>query len=453
MDDKRINLLKNEKISKAVNAMAAPAILGMLVMAVYNVVDSIFVSWLGSAEIAATQVVLPIMLIASAIGLAFGMGGGSYISRLLGSNKGKEANKVASVSFFTGLIVGLVVIIANLIFLEPVLNFFGANDSTLELAKEYGRFIIVGYVFTILNMVMNNSLRSEGSSKYSMIGMAFGSILNIVLDPILIFVFDLGIEGAAIATTISQAASTLLLLSFYIRKKSIVKIGIQYFKPSVAIYKEILIVGIPTFFRQILMSISIGLLNSATQIAGNLDTEFLAAISIVIRVTMIPNYIIFGYGQGFQPVAGYNYGAKNKERVMGAFKYSLKIQTYIMIGSLILLNVFGGLIFTIYQSSEVVTDFGLSTLRWYTIGMLFLGVSNTISVFYQALGRGTEALILSVSRQGLFFIPFILFLPRVFGVDGVMMAQTASDLFTLILSISFMIPFITNKKIDLLMAE
>jgi len=452
MNDKRINLMKNEKVSKAINKMAAPAIIGMLVMAIYNVVDSIFVSWISEEgyEVAATQVVMPIMLIASAIGLALGMGGGSYISRLLGKNNKIEANKVASVSFFSGIVLGLIVTAINFILLEPILNLFGADVNTLELAKDYGQYIVIGYAFTILNMITNNLLRSEGSAKYSMIGMAIGSILNIILDPIFIFVFGWGIAGAAIATTLSKIVSTAILLSFYFRKQTILRISLKDFKPSIGIYREILKVGIPTFLRQMLVSVSIGILNNA---ASDISTDLVTAIGIITRVTMIPMYIAFGFGQGFQPVAGYNYGAGNKDRVVDSFKYAIKVSIIVMSISCLLFLVFGNVVFTIYNSSESVTNYGLIGLKYYAIALLFMGISNTISVFYQALGRGFEALILSVARQGIFFIPLILIMPGIMGVDGVLVSQAIADLLTVLLSIGLIAPFILNKKIDVLMTH
>lgn len=451
MEDKRIDILKNEKINKAINKMAAPAIIGMLVMAIYNVVDSIFVSWLGDFEIAAIQIVLPIMLISSAVGLSFGIGGGTYVSRLLGNNRGDEADKVASVSFFTGLAMSILLMAASLIFLDPILKLFGADANTQDLAKTYGTYIILGFGFTVLNMVMNNMLRSEGSAKFSMIGMAIGSIVNIILDPILIFTFDMGIAGAAIATTISQGVSTLILLSIYLRKKSIIKIGISHFKPTIIIYKEILVVGVPTFFRQLLVSLSVGILNNAATTYGG--TELVSAFSVVIKVTLVPNYIIFGLGQGFQPVAGFNYGAKNKERVMDGFKYTLRVSTYIMIFFFLFFTLFDDLIFDIFKSSDIVREYGKAALRWYMFGFLFLGASNTISIFFQAIGRGKEAFILSVARQGLFFIPLIYILPNMIGMDGVLMAQAISDILALVLSVSLVIPFTTSKKFHVLMSD
>lgn len=448
MNDKRLRMLKDEPVNKAINYMATPAIIGMMVMAIYNVVDSIFVSWIGDYEMAATQVVLPIMLVASSIGLALGMGGGSYISRLLGKNDLIEANKVSVVAFVTGIFLGIFVTTINFIFLEPILNLFGADVNTLELAKDYGIYIVLGYLFIILNMIMNNLLRSEGSAKYSMIGMISGSIFNIILDPIFIFGFGWGISGAAIATTLSQILTTVILISWYIRKKTLISLNPKNFKPSKAIYIEILKIGIPTFLRQMLVSISLGILNNA---ASDVSTDLVTAIGVVSRVTMIPMYIIFGFGQGFQPVAGYNFGAKNKQRVMDSFKYALKISMMVMAISCLLFLASGDLIFIIYHSSESVIEYGLPALKYYAFAILFMGVSNSVAVLYQAIGKGLEALILSVSRQGLFFIPLILILPDLWGVSGVISAQAIADLLTLLLSAALVIPFFTRHRLDYLM--
>lgn len=451
MNDKRISLMKDGKINKAINNLAIPAIVGMLVMAIYNVVDSIFVAWTGDYGMAAIQVVLPIMLIASAIGLSLGMGGGSYISRLLGKQERDEASIVASVSFFTGLIVGIIVIVSSLIFLDPILRLFGSDANTHELAYAYGKYITVGFGFTILNMILNNMLRSEGSAMFSMIGMLIGSIINIILDPILIFALDMGIGGAAIATTISQVISTLILLSMYLRKKSILNLSFHLFKPTITIYREILVIALPTFARQLLVSISMGLFNNAATKYGG--TDLLSATSVVLRVILIPNYIVFGFGQGFQPVAGYNFGAKNKERVLESLYYSLKITTIVTFSFFVLYNVFSSLIFDIYDATDAVRAYGTIAMRWYTFGMLFLGISNTIGVFYQSIGKGLEAMILSIARQGLFLIPLILILPRFLNTDGVLMSQAICDFLTVILSITMIFFFIKKDRLSKLIEK
>lgn len=450
MDDKRLNILKNDKISTAINKMSMPAVIGLLIMALYNFVDGMFVAWISTEATSATQVVFPIMIIASAIGLMFGMGAGAFISRLLGAKDIEKANTVSSVSFFTALGIGVIFMILNYAFSEQIYTFFGADESIMELTKSYGNYIVLGYSFSILNMVFNNQLRAEGSAKISMIGMIIGSLLNIILDPI--FIFDwglgLGISGAAIATTLSQFVTFSILLFMYLNKKTIISIKFKDFKPNLTIYKEILKIGIPTFVRQILMSFSIALLNTNAMLYGG--TDLLAAMGIIIRITMFPINIIFGIGQGFQPVAGYNFGAGNNERVIEAFKYTTFISTIVGVVSLLILNIFGEQLFDIFNTTADASRYGVLGLKYYGYGLLLLGVSNTIAMFYATIGRGTEALLLSTLRQGLFFIPVIIILPKLYGVDGVLLSQTIADILTLVVSIGLIVPFLRNKKIELL---
>ena len=302
MNDKRISILKDQPVNKAINKLAAPAIIGMLVMAIYNFVDTVFVSWINTSAPSATQVVLPVMLIASAVGLSLGIGGASYISRLLGMKDKTKAEKVFMTVLTLGLIFGIITTILNYIFMEDIFSFFGANSQIMSMTIDYGKYILLGYSFMILNMILNNSLRAEGSAKLSLIGMGFGALLNIILDPIFIFVFGWGISGAAIATTLSNAVSFVILFSFYMRKKSVLKFNPKYISTDKDIYIEIFKVGAPTFVKQLLFSYSMKLLNTtAIDLGGE---EFLSTIGIVIRTITIPSYIVFGFGQGFQPVAG-----------------------------------------------------------------------------------------------------------------------------------------------------
>lgn len=416
-------------------------------MAVYNIVDAMFIAWIGTEATGATQVVLPLMMLSTAIGLTFGIGGGSYLSRLLGRKQMKEAEKLTSTAFFTALLVGAGFTIAGILLIEPILTFFGASTpEVMALSKSYGIFILAGSVFLINNMVMNNFLRAEGSAKLSMIGMALGALLNIILDPIFIFVFKWGIAGAAIATSISQGVTFIILLSAYLRKKTIIRLRIKSYAPSKTVFKEILIVGTPTFFKQLLFSVSMALMNQSAGKYGGPD--LLAAVSVVVRTTFLPTNIIFGLGQGLQPVAGFNIGAGNTKRVMSALKYSLGISTAVMAVSGLFTVLLAPQIMGIFKTAPHVSDLGIRGLRYYSAGLLFLGVTNTITVFYQALGRGKESLILSISRQGIFFIPVILFLPRFLGINGVLSAQLIADLISVILSILILIPFIKKREID-----
>ena len=446
LEDKRIYLMKSAPVKKAVNSLAAPAVLGLFVMAIYNFVDTMFVSWIAMEATAATQVIMPIMMIASSIGLAFGIGGGSYISRLLGKGNIPEAERTVATALFSGALAGLIFMTAGIIFLEPILTVFGADASIMELTKEYGFIIFLGIMPSVLNMVLNNLLRAEGSSKLSMIGMATGALLNIILDPIMIFVFDWGIAGAAIATSLSQCVTSVILISNYLRKKTVLKIKIKRLCLKWKMYKEILSVGLPTFLRQVLMSISIGMLNTAAVTYG--AAPLLAAVGIVTKVTMLPMYVVFGLGQGFQPVAGYNLGAGERERVMGSFKYTAIISTAFMFATCVVLITFSRQIFYIFKASESVVYYGVRGMRFYSLSLLTLGFSNTVSVLYQALGRAKEALFMSISRQGLFFLPAIAVMPLLMGTDGVFFAQLAADILTFAATLILIIPFIRKKKID-----
>lgn len=443
MKDKRIYLLKEAPIYKAINEMSIPAIVGLLVLAIYNVADTMFVAWIGTAEVGATQVVLPLMILASAIGLTFGIGGGSYLSRLLGKGNMEDAHEVASTAFFTSLIIGVIYSVVSIILIEPILRFFGASESLMSLSKTYGVYILIGSMFTMGNMAMNNLLRSEGSGKLSMIGLAAGSIINIILDPIFIFVFDMGIAGAAIATIISQMISFLILYSRYTNNHTIAKIKLKYFKPSFLIYKEIFRIGVSTFFRQLLFSMAIAVLNKGAVLYG--EESLLAAVGIIFKIGMLPMYIIFGLGQGFQPVAGYNFGAKNEKRVMESLKYAMKITCAVGIVGSIILIVFAPQLVQLFRANEEVAAYGVRGLRFSAVGLVFMAATNTAGTFYQALGKGKQALLIAVARQGVFYIPTMLFLPKLMGADGILITQLIADLLTTALAGAMFIPFILNQ--------
>ncbi len=448
MEDRRITILKDEKVGKAVNNLAAPAIVGMLVMAIYNFVDTVFVSWYDPLATSATQVVLPVMLIASAIGLSLGIGSASYISRLLGMKDKSRAEKVVMTAFITGIILGLISTLLNYLFMEGIFGFFGANPGNMQMTLDYGKYILLGYTFMILNMIMNNVLRSEGSARYQMIAMVTGSVLNIILDPIFIFGLNMGVAGAAIATTLSNMVSFIILISMFLNKKTMLKMHIKNFSPEWALYREILVIGLPTLFKQLLFSFSMKLLNTA---AGDLGgNDLLGTISIVIKIISVPSYIVFGYGQGFQPVAGYNYGADNPKRVMDSFKYTLKITTLVMVITAFILSVFGFAVIKIFQTTDIMAEYAIKALRYNSIGLVFLGFINTVTVFFQALGKGFKALLMSIARQGLFFIPIILIIPGIIGIDGVMVSQSLADVLSLLLAGLLVIPYLKTSNIEAL---
>lgn len=444
MDDKRVYLMEKAPVSKGVIKMAVPAIIGMLVMAIYNIVDTMFVSWLGLEATGATQVVFPIVMVIGAFGLSFGIGGGSLVSRLLGEKRKEDANKVLSTSVVLALGTGILLTIFGMIFLEPILELFGATETIMPLAKEYGYFIILGAIAQVLNMTFNNMLRSEGSAKNSMIGMAAGAVLNIALDPIFIFGLGLGIKGAAIATTISQFVTTGILLYQYIGKKAILKLSYRYVTFSKEIISEIFKMGMPTFSRQLLTSVSMAMMNSSAALYGGDIT--LAAVGIVSRTMMVTMYVIFGLSQGFQPVAGYNFGAKAYGRLKESLFFTAKLSIMIATVSGIVFLVFGEQILSIFRPTPEVLSISMDFMVYFVVSLLLMSFTNVLGVYYQAVGRGKPALILSVARQGVFYIPLILILPGLYGIKGVFLTLPLADFLTLILSLLFFIP--TRKELN-----
>lgn len=430
----RAKMMGEEKIPKVLGKLAMPAIIGLLVTAIYNIVDTFFVSMLGTVAISAVSVVYPLFLLLSAIGLMYGMGGASFTSRLLGQNKKEEANQVATTTTLTALGTAFLVTLFILFFMEPILKMLGTSPEIMPEALSYGHVLVYGAVFTIMNMNFNNLLRAEGSAKYSMIALSFGAVINMVLDPLFIFVFDMGVAGAALATVIAQAMSTLLLLSFYLRRMSVVHIHLNHFKPSKALYLELYKIGIPTFILQFLMSCSMGLLNSAASPYG---PAAIASLGVVTKVYSLLTMVIFGFSQGFQPVAGYNYGAGKIERLKEAIKVSVAWTTVFCSISTVVYYVFAPQILGIFTNDPEVLTIGTRGLRAMILMFPLFGFQMIYSTLFQALGKAKQATILSLSRQGIFFVPAILFLPKVFDLNGVLFAQPLADFSTLILTLTF----------------
>ncbi len=432
MNDKRILILKEYPIPKAVMKMAMPSIVGLLVMAIYNIVDTMFVAWLGTEATGATQVVFPMVVALGAVGMTFGIGGSSYISRLLGEGNKERAESVVTSNFVLAIVSGVILTFFGILFIVPTLKIFGATESMLPLSKDYGTYILLGSTAIIANQTLNNLLRAEGSAKNSMIAMIVGAVLNIILDPILIFGFDMGIKGAAIATTFSQFVTTAMLISQYTRKKSVLHLDIKRFTIDKELILEVFRMGSPSFARQILTSISMAALNLLAGVYGG--AEAIAAMGIVLRTMMIVMYIIFGLSQGFQPVAGYNYGAKDIGRLRQAFWYTMGVSFAIAAVSSAVFVLFDDAILGIFRPTAEVLALSKSFLKVYVISILLMSLTNVVAVYYQAVGKSLPALVLSVSRQGLFLLPAVYFLPMRFGLTGVFIAQPVADVLTLIVT-------------------
>ncbi len=436
MNESRINILKEENINTALFKLGIPMVISLLVAALYNVVDTYFVSGLGKEAVAAVSVAFPIQLIFLGIGLTFGAGAGSYISRLLGGNDKKEASIVATVALLTSAILGIVTAIALFCYLDGVLKFMGAIPSIIEISKSYTGIFIVGGILGTVNVTLGNLAVAQGAAKISLKAMIVGSISNMILDPIFIFGLNLGVRGAAIATLIARVITSLIYLIYFVGDKNLIEIKLPNFKPTVAIYKEILKIGISMLILQILQTISISKISYAASFYGE---EAIAAMGIVLRIVTLGTNVVFGYMKGLQPLAGFNYGAKNYERVREAIKASIKWTNVFCVVWTVIVYIFAPSILSIFGTDENVLNIAVPALRAAIIMFITFGFQFTYSTLYLSTGKALEGVFLNSLRQGIVFIPIILLLPKLMGLNGVIYAQTISDLITTIITIPFAI--------------
>ena len=444
MSEGRIKILKEENIDKALFKLGIPMVISLLVAALYNVVDTYFVSGLGKEAVAAVSVAFPIQLIFLGIGLTFGAGAGSYISRLLGGNNKKEASIVATVALISSAILGIITAIALFCYLEGVLKFMGAIPSIMEISKSYTGIFIVGGILGTVNVTLGNLAVAQGAAKISLKAMIVGSISNMILDPIFIFGLNLGVRGAAIATLIARVITSLMYLIYFIGDKNLIEIKLPNFKPTFAIYKEVLKIGISMLILQILQTISISKISYAASFYGE---EAIAAMGIVLRIVTLGTNVVFGYMKGLQPLAGFNYGAKNYERVREAIKASIKWTNVFCVLWTVIVYIFAPSILSIFGTDENVLNIAMPALRAALIMFITFGFQFTYSTLYLSTGKALGGVFLNSLRQGIVFIPIILLLPKFMGLNGVIYAQTISDLITTIITIPFAISI--HKKLRL----
>ena len=442
MNESRIKILKEENINTALFKLGMPMVISLLVAALYNVVDTYFVSGLGKEAVAAVSVAFPIQLIFLGIGLTFGAGAGSYISRLLGGNNKKEASIVATVALLTSAILGIVTAIVLFCYLDGVLKFMGAIPSIIEISKSYTGIFIVGGILGAINVTVGNLAVAQGAAKISLKAMILGSTSNMILDPIFIFGFNLGVRGAAIATLIARVITSLMYIIYFVGDKNLIEIKLSNFKPTIAIYKEILKIGISMLILQILQTISISKISYAASFYGE---EAIAAMGIVLRIVTLGTNVVFGYMKGLQPLAGFNYGAKNYGRVREAIKASIKWTNVFCVAWTVIVYIFAPSILSIFGTDENVLNIAVPALRAAVIMFITFGFQFTYSTLYLSTGKALGGVFLNSLRQGIVFIPIILLLPKFMGLNGVIYAQTISDLITTIITIPFAIS--VNKSL------
>ena len=441
---KKMELLGSTSIPKALLAMGIPTMIGMLVNAFYNLVDAYFVGGLGESQMGAISVVYPLGQVVVGLGLLFGNGAASYISRLLGRGDKENADKVASTALYSSVSVGAVIIIISMVFLHPILKLLGATDSILPYAATYASIYIVSCIFNVFNVTMNNIVTSEGAAKTTMCALLTGAVLNIALDPLFIYVFDLGVAGAAIATAISQVVSTCVYLTYIFRKKSVFHFRVKDCTYTKETMSEIFKIGIPTLVFQILTSVSISLINNA---AGDYGDSAIAGMGVVTRLISMGSLSVFGFIKGFQPIAGYSYGAKKFDRLREAIKTSILWSTaFCVIFGVILALSPTTIVSQFTKGDDEMIRIGAASLRANGISIMLFGFYTVYSSLFLALGKGREGFILGACRQGICFIPVILLLPIVWGLNGIMYAQPIADVLSAVITIFMAIPL--HKKLN-----
>ena len=419
-------------VEKLICSLAGPTIVSMLVTSFYNMADTFFVGKIGTSATGAVGIVFSVMAIIQAFGFFFGHGSGNYVSRKLGEKDFEEASRMAATGFVSAFLAGLVIMIVGLIFLEPLCYLLGATPTILPHAKSYLRIILIGAPYMTAALVLNNQLRFQGSAFYGMIGITSGAVLNIVLDPLFIYVFHMGVAGAALATIISQFVSFLLLLRGTGTGGN-VHIDLRKFSPSIQRYKIIINGGSPSLCRQGLSSVSTACMNLMARPYGD---AAIAAMSIVMRITNFAASIMTGFGQGFQPVCGFNYGARKFRRVQKGFWFCVRLSTVFLL-RMSVLGWFGasGLVALFQREDQEVIAFGTRALRFQCISFPLLGWITMCNMMMQTIGKGVRASIMAMSRQGLFFIPLVIVLSSRIGFLGVQMSQPISDVLSFLVAI------------------
>ncbi len=437
--------MTEEPIGRLIITLGIPTTISMLVTNLYNIADTYFVSQIGISASGAVGVVFGFMSVLQAIGFMFGQGAGSNISRSLGARDEKSAGEYATIAFVSAFAVSIIIGIVCFIFLKPFLRLLGSTETILPYAAVYVGFIILASPFTVCGFVMNNILRFEGKANLAMVGLVSGALLNMIGDPILIFYFDLGIAGAGLSTAFSQIISFFILLSFFVRGKTLSKINIKHFKPDFTRLRQIITIGFPSMSRQGLQSISTMLLNNY---AGFYGDAAVAAMSIVSRIIFLIFAVGLGIGQGYQPVCGFNYGAGKYSRVKKAFKFTLGISSVLLGTFAVVCIIAAPYAIGCFRKEPEVLEIGVLALRLQCLGMFFQPLGVMSNMTFQSSGRAVLAIITSVFRSGLFFIPTIIIGARYFGLLGIQSAQLVSDILTFTVTLPMIIHFFKTLPKD-----
>ena len=425
-------------VSRLIVRLGIPTTISMLITGIYNLADTYFVGGLGESAQAATGILFTLQAIIQAVAFMLGHGSGTYVSKALADKNTKEATEYVSTAFFTGAVAGTVLTVAGLLALKPFMRLLGSTETILPYACDYGMWVLISCPFLICSLVLNNNLRYEGKAFYAMFGLTTGGLLNIFGDWLLIKVCKMGVYGAGLSTAVSQMISFTILLVLYLRMAQST-ISLRAVSHKVGVYLGIVRVGFPSLIRQGLTSISGGILNNLTKPFGD---AAIAAISVVNRFSSMVMCVGLGIGQGYQPVASFNYQARKYKRV----KQGLIFTTALGFGMILIFSAAGFAyakeIVTVFQKSERVIEIGTPALRYATVGLLFLPLSVPVNMLYQSIRKAGIASFLSILRSGAMLIPTLLIGSHFLGLQGILLAQPISDCLTGLTCIPFVIHFL-----------
>lgn len=441
--DRQYKEMTETSVEKLILRLSVPTIISMLVTNIYNMADTFFVGKLGTSASAAIGIVFSLMTINQALGFMCGHGCGSNISRKLGNKQGDEAIKFASTGFFMSLFLGVLIMIIGIIFMEPLLRIMGSTDTIMPYAKSYGICILLSAPFMTGSCVLNNVLRYEGKASLAMVGLTLGGVLNIIGDPIFIFVFNMGTLGAGISTAVSQVISFFVLLAMFGGDRTVSRLRFSAISWDIKDILNILYTGLPSLIRQGMMSVSTMVLNYMSMPYGD---AAIAAMSIVSRVCNFIFAIALGISQGFQPVSAFNFGAKKFKRVKRAFIFCCGL-SMIILGILSVLSlIFSGHIIGLFRDDADVIGVGTFALRAQCIVLFVSPITLAASMMFQGAGENLASSIASFLRSGITFIPMVAILPRFFGIYGIQLAQPVADVISFVVVMPLIVRFF--KKIN-----
>lgn len=432
MEDKKIRLLRDEKVSKAILKLSIPMVMGMMIQVLYNLVDTYFIGMLNDAnQLAAANISLPVFMMLMAIAGIVGSGSSSYISRCLGNKDYEEANKTISIATGILVIMSIIVMIAGIFMSPTIAKGLGANDATFNYTYKYIVIMFIGAIPVMCSYALGQLLRSEGNIMQSVIGLTLGTVVNIVLDPVFIFGLKMEITGAAIATIIGQTSTLLYFMYAFLKGKTTLKINLKKFKYDKNIFKEIFTIGVPASLNQMLMGVATVIVNN---IAVGYGTLTVAGMGVAMKIMTIGTFVFMGFSAGCQPLVGYNYGCNNITRVKEIIKKGIIITSIIGLSLALIFGVFANSLIGLFTSEPEVINKGAIILRALIISLPFVGGQMISTTSAQSMGKVVVAFILSISRQGLLYMPLLIILNKVFGFSGFIYAQPITDMIMLTFS-------------------